>query len=104
MNKTQNYNDSIVPMFLPTQMEQPMATNDQTQKNMPAELSVFDVKELYDMAYMHEKNDIAKFKTLLAEAVKLDIQYRRQLTQKAVYKPHTEQKTFNAAGGNKKSA
>lgn len=104
MNKTQNYNDGIVPMFLPTQMEQPMASNDQTQKNRPAELSVFDVKELYDMAYLYETSDIAKFKALLSEAVKLDMQYRRQLSQKSMYKPHTEQKTFNEAGGNKKSA
>lgn len=82
------FNGTVVPMFAPTQMEQPMANK--TQNNAPAtenkaaeqaELSVFDVKELYDLAYTY-KTDEAKFKSIMSEAVKMDMQYRRQIAQK----------------------
>ena len=82
-----------------------MASNDPTQrtKKQP-EISVFDVKELYDMAYDFEKSDEGKFKTLLAEAVKLDMVYRRQLAQQAMFKDTTKKKSFNAAGDKTKVA
>jgi hypothetical protein len=98
MNNTQNFNGTVIPIFLPTSMEQPMASSDLTQLNKQAELSIFDVKELYDLAYDFETSDKAKFKTLLAEAVKLDMAYRYQLTQKSSFKDKTKQKSFNTAG------
>ena len=105
MNNTQNFNGNTVPMFLPTNMEQPMASNDQTQQNkvqeQQAELSVFDVKELYDMAYAHQENDDAKFKALLAEAVKMDMVYRRQLASLSSYQDRSKEIAFNTAGNTK---
>jgi hypothetical protein len=104
MNNTQNFNGTIVPMFLPTSMEQPMASNNPTQLSKQAELSVFDVKELYDLAYDFEKSDEGKFKTLLAEAVKLDMAYRRQLQQNSTFKDTAKQKSFNMAGDGAQAA
>ena len=75
-----------------------MASNHPAQDKQQAELSVFDVKELYDMAYHFEKSDTRKFKALLAEAVKLDMEYRRQLARQAVFKDTSKQKSFNNAG------
>lgn len=87
-----------VPMFMPTKMEQPMANTNKTQSEpMTAELSVFDVKELYDLAYAEKGTNEAKFKELLAEAVNLDLIYRRQLALKAAYKDKTQLKTFKSA-------
>lgn len=80
-----------------------MASDAQTQKKdysttqEPA-LSVFDVKELYDLAYAEKaKGAEAGFKTLLAEAVKLDMLYRRQLAKMASYKDLTKIKKFETA-------
>ena len=98
MNNTQNFNGTITPMFLPTtNMEQPMASSNPTQLTQQAELSVFDVKEIYDMAYSFENSDDGKFKALLAEAVKLDMAYRHQLAQRSSFKDPAKQKSFNTA-------
>ena len=105
MNNTQNFNGTMTPMFLPTTtMEQPMASSNPTQLNKQAELSVFDVKEMYDLAYGFEASDAGKFKTLLAEAVKLDMAYRHQLAQKASFKDTAKQKSFNTAGSDTQAA
>lgn len=80
------FNGTVIPMFAPNTMEQPMTTK--TQNNAPqtqTELSVFDVKELYDLAYSYKADDNAKFKAVLAEAVKLDMAYRRQIEKKMPY-------------------
>ncbi len=47
-----------------------------------AEISLFDVKELYDAAYAEKANarvNLKKFKTLIEKAEKLDAAYRDQL-------------------------
>jgi hypothetical protein len=95
---SQKFKSYIVPVFLPEQMEQVMAA--QTNANTAhAELSIFDVKELYDLAYdiQAQNGDDSKFKQILSEAVKLDMAYRRQLAQKAEYKDHKELKSFETA-------
>lgn len=100
MNKTQKFNGTVIPMFLPNTMEQPMASKAQTQtmqQRQQAELSVFDVKELYDLAYAYEHTDEGKFKALLSEAVKLDMDYRRQLNAKMSYKDISKEKAFQNA-------
>ena len=84
------FNGTVTPMFAPKTMEQPMSDNksNKTQNNAPqtqTELSVFDVKELYDLAYSYKADDNAKFKAVLAEAVKLDMAYRRQIEKKMPY-------------------
>ncbi len=71
---------NIVPLF----MEQPMVKADQTP-TPNVELSIFDVKELYDRAYaMEADNDL--FRALLTEALKMDMAYRQNLKEKATYK------------------
>ena len=100
-NQAQNVSDTIVPMFMPANMEQPVATKAKTPVN-ETELSLFDVKELYDRAYA-EKNgggDEAAFKKTLAEAVKLDLAYRRQLAKAAPYKDRTKLRNFKTATKN----
>jgi len=47
------------------------------------DLSFFDVKEVYDRAYDVKNTDEVIFHTLLAEAVKMDLAYRRQLRAKS---------------------
>lgn len=94
-----------VPVFLPHKMEQPMA-NDATTQGQEISLSLFDVKELYDLAYAEKdkSGEIAdSFKKLLAEAVKMDLAYRRQLSKASVYKDHTKLKNFNKATEGKNS-
>lgn len=49
------------------------------------ELSIFDVKELYDRAYDMQA-DKALFRALLAEALKMDMAYRQNLKEKADFK------------------
>lgn len=99
----QTHNGMNVPMFMSSKMEQPMANDAQTQnetQKQDAPLSVFDVKELYDLAYAEKAKGLEgedAFKMILAEAVKLDMAYRRQLSKAAVYKDHTKIKNFKDA-------
>lgn len=80
------FNGTVIPMFAPNTMEQPMTNKTQNNASQTqTELSVFDVKELYDLAYSYKANDNAKFKAVLAEAVKLDMAYRRQIEKKMPY-------------------
>lgn len=102
--------DNIVPMFLSQITEQPMAHDAKTHYKSPmsqdtkqnnkapqeAELSVFDVKELYDLAYAEKnKGNDTGFKSVLAEAVKLDMAYRRQLAKMSSYKSPSKLETFD---------
>lgn len=99
LKQSQRFQGISIPVFLPTNMEQPMATEAKTQvQTVP--LSIFDVKELYDLAYAEKaKGEQGKdaFKKILAEAVKLDLAYRRQLAKTATYKDKTKMKKFNTA-------
>ena len=48
------------------------------------EISLFDVKELYDAAYTEKEKarvNLKSFRALLAKAMKLDAAYREQLAQ-----------------------
>ena len=98
----QSFNSYFAPMFKPVVMEQPMAKEAATQSQIEEKqqkLSVFDVKELYDLAYDEKAAgcDDARFKAILAEAVKLDMEYRRQLAEKVSYKDMQKQKSFTEA-------
>ena len=99
LTPAQTFRAHIVPMFMPANMEQPMAKKAATQPQQ-AELSLLDVKELYDLAYAEKDKGAegeAAFKKILAEAVKLDLAYRRQLTQAATYKEPSKLKNFGTA-------
>ena len=68
------------------------------------EISLFDVKELYDLAYMEKEKarvNLAKFRSLMAKAILLDKAYRNQLmaSQSARY-----EKTFGKAPTNEQAA
>ncbi len=59
-----------------------MAKNDNSQ-----EISLFDVKELYDAAYDEKAKarvNLTKFKLLIKQAEKLDAAYRFQLAQSSI--------------------
>ncbi len=74
----------VVPMFLETKTGNKMV--DETQENQGTqEISLFDVKELYDLAYT-KPSDSEEFKSIMTEAVNLDMAYRRQLQENASYK------------------
>lgn len=99
VTKEQLFRSAMVPMFLLPNMEQPMANDAKTQEQN-TDISLFDVKELYDLAYAEKAKGAEgdeSFKTILAEAVKLDMAYRRQLSKNSVYKDHKELKNFNKA-------
>ena len=70
-------------------------------------LSFFDVKEIYDLAYAEKENGPngeEAFKKLLAEAVRMDIAYRRQLGKQAMYKDRTKERNFRSASKGSKVA
>ena len=80
-----------VPMFIVSENQPSEATQ---------EISMFDVKDLYDRAYAAKDQGVrgkVMFKKLLAEAVKLDLAYRRQLSQGAMFKDKSKQINFNKA-------
>lgn len=57
-----------------------LALNDNT-----GEISLFDVKEIYDAAYAEKakaKVNLKKFKKLMEKATELDTAYREQLSNK----------------------
>lgn len=64
-------------------MAQTAKTPEKNKETQIAELSVFDVKELYDRAYDRKAATSemdALFKEYLSQAVKMDLAYRRQLS------------------------
>ena len=80
-----------VPIFI--------VSEDQTSESTQ-EISMFDVKDLYDRAYTAKDESVhgkAIFRELLAQAVKLDLAYRRQLAQGAMFKDRSKQINFNKA-------
>jgi len=88
--------DNIIPMFQPKAIEK-MTTQTNTEQK---EISVFDVKELYDAAYAakeyNAKNE-ATFQELMAKAVQMDLEYRRQLSQKSGARHLSQPKQDNAS-------
>ncbi len=80
INKT-NYNQNIpqatiIPMFASVYKDKKMTT-----EPLNTEISVFDVKALYDLAYT-KQSDSEEFRTIMAQAVKMDMAYRHQLKNK----------------------
>jgi len=73
---------NIAPMFQLMMKEEFMA------KQITEEISVFEVKELYDAAYEQKAQGAGEdvFQKMMAEAVKMDMAYRRQLSQKDSYR------------------
>lgn len=71
-------------------MEQTMTDNLSIEKE--PEISLFDVKELYDAAYaikdVAHPNSAHEFKEALAKAVKLDMAYRRQIADQSGFHPN----------------
>ena len=99
MANTNIFRSSVVPVFMPSYMEQPMA-DDAAETEKEVILSLFDVKEIYDLAYAEKEKGAAgeeAFKKLLAEAVKMDLAYRRQLNKQAMYKDRTKERNFKSA-------
>lgn len=77
--------NNVTPMFSPAMKREFMAQQTKTQQ---AEISVFDVKELYDLAYDQKANGASaeKFQALMADALQLDMAYRRQLAKNNPYR------------------
>ncbi len=76
--------DNVIPMFQPTFEEK----QDIIMANKK-EISVFDVKELYDAAYAAQEYNAQGeecFQSLIAKAVKMDMEYRQQLAKKANFR------------------
>lgn len=73
----------VVPMFAETQKGNKMVDKPQESKGLQ-EISLFDVKELYDLAYS-KPTDSDEFKSIMADAVKMDMAYRRQLQENSKY-------------------
>ena len=100
LSHAQTYRAAVAPMFLPADMEQPMADDNAETQEQEIAVSLFDVKELYDLAYAEKakgKEGADSFNKILAEAVKLDLAYRRQLAKEASYKDKTKLKNFKVA-------
>lgn len=76
--------NNITPMFKPVFSEK--------QENIMAnkeEISVFDVKELYDAAYAAQEYGAEGeeiFQSLIAKAVQMDMAYRQQLAKKTNFR------------------
>ena len=83
---------NVVPMFLP-KMEQSMTDNNDIYNDENRnEISLFDVKNLYDIAYTIKdtgnEDSAILFKEALSAAVKLDMVYRRQLSNNKQITPN----------------
>lgn len=100
------FKNVVVPMFIEENIEANMVDKT-TNEEINYEISLFDVKELYDRAYSKDSDSDA-FKTIMSEAVKMDMAYRRQLAENKAYKspfdtynkkqtPLTENKAVDAA-------
>ncbi|NQZ13851.1 MAG: hypothetical protein HRT94_03360 [Alphaproteobacteria bacterium] len=84
MTKTNTQADNVIPMFQPI-FEEKKENIMATQK----EISVFDVKELYDRAYAAQEygaKSEENFQALIAKAVQLDMAYRQQLAKKTNFR------------------
>jgi hypothetical protein len=78
------FQEVCVPMFLEGKAGKKMS--DITKNDsVNYEISLFDVKELYDLAYS-KQSDSDAFKAIMAEAVQMDMAYRQQLAENASYK------------------
>ncbi|NCO04433.1 MAG: hypothetical protein GW903_09605 [Alphaproteobacteria bacterium] len=77
--------NNVTPMFSPAMKREFMAQQPKTQTQ---ELSIFDVKELYDLAYDQKAKGASaeKFQALMADALQLDMAYRRQLAKNNPYR------------------
>ncbi len=87
--------NNVIPMFKPKPLQE-AAEKGTKQPLKDSEYSFLDVKEIYDQAYERraEYGEDAAFKELLAQAVKRDMAYRRQLNARASYKERTTIKSF----------
>jgi hypothetical protein len=100
---SQHFWSVVVPLF-GQNVEKLLEQQTENRQYIVQELSVFDVKELYDHAYAEKDKGpqfYNGFRQLLAKAVKLDMEYRRQLRaqQRAKNAPAThEEKDKNATG------
>jgi hypothetical protein len=87
------FKNYAVSMFQ-SQLEDQMTKQDNTDNPIDP-VSLFDVKDLYDYAYgileMDTETSAHAFKEALAQAVKLDMQYRRQLMSKTMHKNSSKQ-------------
>jgi len=86
------FSPSVPPVFVPAPEE---VTQPQAQSNA-AEISVFDVKELYDRAYdaLNAGRDDYKAKEMMAQAIKMDMAYRCQLARKNTYQTRSQMHDF----------
>lgn len=76
--------DNIIPMFQPNIKDK----QDNVMANKK-EISVFDVKELYDAAYEAQEYGAKgedSFQALIAKAVQMDMEYRQQLAKKTNFR------------------
>jgi len=73
-----NFRAVTVPIFAVDEKNIVVCEDTMEIKTDEQEICVLDVKELYDAAYDAKGDDI-RFKALMAEAVKLDMAYRKQL-------------------------
>lgn len=87
--------NNVIPMFTPKPLQEAVDKGNK-QPLKGTEYSFLDVKEIYDQAYERraECGEDAAFKELLAQAVKRDMAYRRQLNARASYKERTTVKSF----------
>lgn len=85
-----NANKNYIPVLNTEATEQDI-TAPQT-----AELSFFDIKEMYDRAYtaIEAGRDDYKAKEIMAEAIKMDMAYRCQLARKSTYKKQSRLNDF----------
>lgn len=88
MTQDQNTQDVFVPVFANINTDSHVVTDD---------ISLLEVKDMYDKAYEVKDQNGDVFKELLAEAVKMDLAYRRQLTKKVAYKDPKQKMSFKQA-------
>ena len=90
------FRNVVVPMFQTPTETAMTEQNDSTASTNQNEISIFDVKALYDAAYEikdkgHE-NSAHEFKEALSKAVQMDMEYRRQLSRADIFARYTSQR------------
>jgi hypothetical protein len=84
MTQADTMASNIIPMFKPDFEEK----QDDIMANKK-EISIFDVKELYDAAYEAQEYGAKgeeSFQRLIAKAVQMDMEYRQQLAKKTNFR------------------
>ena len=97
MRHTKHNIENFVPVFAIKDISLEREDNsDADVQSDTAQVSFFDIKEMYDIAYnaINEGRSDYKAKEMMAQAIKMDMAYRCQLARQSKYKKQSQMNDF----------